>query len=239
MPRTLRIGIALTIALMAASPAIGSDLIAPTQSPPVPAGWTGFYLGVNAGYSWGETNKVQNKQGFTGGGQIGYDLQLGHFVAGVEADLDWRKATNDVTGVAPNGIDIAIFHSEQNWWGTVRPRFGVTLYNLMMYGTGGFLYGDLEHRITETRTTVAGATRTGSVSGIFPGWTAGAGLEWELYRWILGVEWLHLDYNVATIPFPDQTLGGVHFPAQSIHFHDRSEIVRLKVNYKFNWIGRS
>src|SRR5207249_921771 len=94
-------------------------------------------------------------------------------------------------GVAADGIDIAVFHSEQNWFGTVRPRLGFTLYNLLVYGTGGFLYGDIEHQVTQSRTTVPAATRTGSTSGVTAGWTAGAGIEWMLYQWILGVEWLH------------------------------------------------
>jgi len=42
-----------------------------------------------------------------------------------------------------------------------------------------------------------------------------------------------LDYATATITFPAETLGGVNFHAGSVPFHDRSEIVRLKLNYKF------
>jgi outer membrane immunogenic protein len=69
--------------------------------------WNGFYLGVNAGYGFGdklnfnnavtETNKsiVDNLNvgltpgGFVGGGQVGYNFrpQNGSFVFGVEADI--------------------------------------------------------------------------------------------------------------------------------------------------------
>jgi opacity protein-like surface antigen len=151
--KTLLIGSTLTLALVAGTPAGAADIIPVAPAAPAVAvpGWTGFYVGANAGYSWGETNKVENKHGFTGGGQIGYDYQFGNFVLGLETDLNWRKATHDVTGVAADGIDIAVFHSEQNWFGTVRPRLGFTLYNLMIYGTGGFLYGDIEHQVTQSR----------------------------------------------------------------------------------------
>ncbi len=236
--KALLIGSTLALGLVAAAPAGAADIVPGPVYPGSPAlavpGWTGFYVGANAGYSWGQTNKVQNKQGFTGGGQLGYDYQFGHFVLGLEADLNWRKATHDITWTAPNGTDVTSYHSEQDWFGTVRSRLGFTLYNLLVYGTGGFLYGDIEHQVTENRVTVPGASRTGSASGVRPGWTAGAGIEWALYQWILGVEWLHLDYATATITFPAETLGGVNFRAGSLHFHDRSEIVRLKLNYKFN-----
>ncbi len=203
--KALLIGSTLALGLVAAAPAGAADIVPGPVYPGSPAlavpGWTGFYVGANAGYSWGQTNKVQNKQGFTGGGQLGYDYQFGHFVLGLEADLNWRKATHDITWTAPNGTDVTSYHSEQDWFGTVRSRLGFTLYNLLVYGTGGFLYGDIEHQVTENR-----ASRTGSASGVRPGWTAGAGIEWALYQWILGVEWLHLDYATATITFPAETL---------------------------------
>jgi outer membrane immunogenic protein len=79
--------------------------------------WTGFYVGLNAGYSWGSdrvsvltvpgTNFFGNAalrdlaategtvagspdgSGFAGGGQIGFNYQTGALVLGVEADIQW------------------------------------------------------------------------------------------------------------------------------------------------------
>ena len=191
MKKLLLTGVAFA-ALIEGS-AMAADLVAPVYgrgvaTPVAVSSWTGFYVGANAGYSWGETDKVRNKQGFTGGGQIGYDYQFGRFLLGLEADVNWRNATHDVIWTAPNGTDVTSYHSEQDWFGTVRSRFGFTLYNLLIYGTGGGLYGDIEHQVTENRVTVSGANRTVSASGVRPGWTAGAGIEWALYHWILGVE---------------------------------------------------
>src|SRR5215218_7063501 len=61
--------------------------------------WTGFYVGVNAGYGWnansGRTVFVpgvgavdvggNNDGGFVGGAQVGYNYQIGQFVIGAEA----------------------------------------------------------------------------------------------------------------------------------------------------------
>src|SRR4051794_15011315 len=60
--------------------------------------WTGFYVGVNAGYGWNVNdnnnyydsslgfygNNSDSDGGFVGGGQIGYNYQIGQFVIGVE-----------------------------------------------------------------------------------------------------------------------------------------------------------
>ncbi|HEY8213196.1 MAG TPA: outer membrane beta-barrel protein [Methylocystis sp.] len=80
--------------------------------PPAPA-WTGFYVGLNAGYTFSDSNSVRiasspllpsagvvawaaganaiapvQTDGFIGGGQIGYNVQFANsFVAGLEADI--------------------------------------------------------------------------------------------------------------------------------------------------------
>jgi opacity protein-like surface antigen len=61
--------------------------------------WTGFYAGLNGGYSWGKADAVflpgtafatpvkQDVNGGLGGGQIGYNWQLDRtWVVGLEAD---------------------------------------------------------------------------------------------------------------------------------------------------------
>src|SRR3954470_8439400 len=58
--------------------------------------WTGFYVGVNAGYGWNNNDHTvvtpagtvlavtgQDDGGFVGGAQVGYNYQFGSFVVGV------------------------------------------------------------------------------------------------------------------------------------------------------------
>src|SRR5262245_25326445 len=82
---------------------------APPLPPPAPVySWTGLYVGANAGYAWGHSNLASNftcpvpgqcdyilqpnvdafssagtgtlsPNGFTGGGQVGYNYQSGQF----------------------------------------------------------------------------------------------------------------------------------------------------------------
>ena len=79
--------------------------------------WTGFYAGVNGGYSAGP-----DVRGFTGGGQLGYNYQIDrNWVVGVEADMQYSQ--------------------QPAWWGTVRGRAGyLVMPDLLVYGTGGLAY---------------------------------------------------------------------------------------------------
>jgi outer membrane immunogenic protein len=84
---------------------------------PVPADWSGFYLGVNGG--------IANEKGVLVGGTIGYNYQSGPWVLGVEADLDATWAN-----VAAPGL------------GTVRGRIGYAFGQVMPYFTAGWADGD-------------------------------------------------------------------------------------------------
>src|SRR5215216_7043262 len=78
--------------------AMAADLprrAAPPVFAPVPLfTWTGFYVGVNAGYGWSSDNNNNNgnRDGFVGGAQVGFNYQFtpgSGFVVGVEADIQW------------------------------------------------------------------------------------------------------------------------------------------------------
>ena len=110
--RTFLIALGLTAL---ATSAIAADL--PRKAPAVPpmqavqaVDWTGFYIGVHSGYSWGRwdgdltfdpgTGPVQvfdpssrqiDANGWLAGGQIGFNYQLGSFVFGSEADISWTN----------------------------------------------------------------------------------------------------------------------------------------------------
>jgi outer membrane immunogenic protein len=103
--------VALTAGALAAD--LGSRAPAPMMAAVPAFTWTGFYIGVNAGYAWGNDDEAtlapgdlpeplftadQNLVGGTfkfddgsngalGGAQIGYNFQFGSFVVGAEADI--------------------------------------------------------------------------------------------------------------------------------------------------------
>jgi outer membrane immunogenic protein len=123
---------AVALALSTAS-AFAADLPSikgPPPAPPPPPMWTGFYVGLNAGGTWSENNKVDvisaplvvppmnqlavlasapipvgSAGGFIGGGQIGYNRQFGsNFVAGFEADIQGAASSGGGGNVVTTGF---------------------------------------------------------------------------------------------------------------------------------------
>src|SRR5262249_35019641 len=105
--KKILLGTTMFAGLLVAGAAQAADLKAPVYKAaqaPVYYNWSGFYIGLNAGYSWGNsdadyvlggvpvTSFGLKPAGFIGGGQIGYRWQSRAFVFGLAADGAWRKA---------------------------------------------------------------------------------------------------------------------------------------------------
>ncbi len=172
----------------AAGTASAADLPAPPVYPaptapavyqpaPPPFSWTGFYIGGNAGYGWGNGTGTlalvgpatasfnTSSSGFVGGGQAGFNWQFGPAVIGAEADFQGTTGSGSVSSTALTGIT-----EKEPYFGTVRGRLGYAFDRFMIYATGGGVYGS---------TTLNG---TGfSSSATFWTWTAGAGFEWAMW----------------------------------------------------------
>ena len=103
-----------------------ADMALPVKAPPPPVWtWTGFYIGANGGYSWGDWDSASiaaifpgpggtlvntaspNVQGAIAGGQIGYNWQLSpQWLVGVEADGQWsgEKASDGYSASVTAGV---------------------------------------------------------------------------------------------------------------------------------------
>lgn len=221
--KKLFVGVA--VAALSIGSAIAADLPShkappPAYIPPPPSfSWTGVYAGLNIGGAWLDTYAPNSPAGggVLGGGQIGYNYQLNPmFVVGLEADIQGTS----VGGNAGNNPWSA--HSRSvDWFGTARGRLGLTLFNprLLVFGTGGFAYGDLT-----LHNGWAGAQRQ-----LATGWTAGGGVEYAvLPNWSVKAEYIFTNIGAnypATFVTPSAE--------QRVHMHT----IRAGVNYKFNWGG--
>jgi outer membrane immunogenic protein len=229
MNRLLAATSALAV-LAAASQASAADLAARsapvyTKAPEYVAvsNWTGWYIGGNVGYGWGNSDVIfgdnldpgltalgipsqklgNSVNGVFGGGQIGYNWQIGSIVTGLEADIQASgiKGTAQGPGAAlftptPTETITASSESKLSWFGTVRGRLGVTVTpNLLLYGTGGLAYGEVSHsgNFVNTGDAIIIASPA-SLSQTKTGWAAGAGVEWMFSRgWSAKFEYLHVD----------------------------------------------
>jgi outer membrane immunogenic protein len=224
-----RSGIMLSAILLLTSASHAADLgwnsgASPIYSPTPASGWSGFYAGVNGGYGFGTATVTpapgpQASNGTGGwnlGGQVGYNMDMGGFILGAEADLQWSNIgyTEDIPGVGSfkTGID---------FYGTLRGRAGMAFGQVMPYVTGGVAAGRGSASVTN------GGGVTTSQSATHTGWTAGVGLEAQATQNIsIKAEYLYVDLGT-------QSYTGLPAGVGSIDATQRFSVVRAGLNYKF------
>src|SRR5258708_4463388 len=131
------------LGLVLAGPASGADVFAqPPTMAATPYSWNGFYAGANLGAAVGQGTGTMpysaipglgsgtysfNAQpaGVLGGGQAGFDYQLGNVVLGVETDIQGSGA-DDKTACFLSCLpgSIATLDHKLAWFGTTRGRLG-------------------------------------------------------------------------------------------------------------------
>ena len=141
--------------------------------------WTGFYAGLNVGYSWGRSNSTvalfapfaafpdvsHNVDGVLGGIQVGYNWQVDRkWLLGVEADIQAtgeRGRSSDVLASLriPLGDRalVATLSNERStdlpWFATFRGRAGALVDpSLLLYATGGLAVGEVKFASQNTVT---------------------------------------------------------------------------------------
>jgi outer membrane immunogenic protein len=208
--------------------------------------WTGFYVGINGGYIF-ETGKSTitgspaflplgpagslktTGEGFTIGGTIGYNYQIGNFVAGLEADLNYVDLGKTVSTTI-GGITTSVSQGP-TYLGTVRGRLGVAFDNFLVYATGGLAYGDQD---ASTTVSGAGAFWSGGKNDTRFGYTVGAGVEYAFTRnWSAKVEYLY--YDLGSVNYTSPQVAGAIIPGvfATTKAENRGNIIRAGVNYRF------
>jgi outer membrane immunogenic protein len=182
--------------------------------------WSGFYVGLNAGYGFGTSNwdlpTVNTKpKGFLAGGTAGYNWQSGALVYGLEADLDW----SDVKGHTACGIGTCT--TANSWLSTIRGRLGYAFDRFLPYVTAGGAYGHVKATNTAATPGLLGASATPF------GWTAGVGLEYAfLGNLTAKIEYLYVDLGKFNCVACSGAL------ADDVTF--KESIIRAGLNYRFS-----
>ena len=207
--------------------------------------WAGFYAGVNGGYAYRKMTTTDQdyyeyggsrdltKSGFTAGGQLGYNFQMGAFVYGLEADASY------LGGSATDVGKFDAFSSKSGFLGTVRGRAGLAMDRALLYVTGGLAYGstkngygnyyDLNHTYGDFYN---GFTGTAKSSGMAVGYALGAGLEYAFSdHWTARVEGIYVNLGSKTVACDPKYCGTRN--VYRFKFENSSNLLRVGINYKF------
>ncbi len=241
--------------------------------PPLPFfTWTGGYFGVNAGYAFNNESRFRtsngtsnellggavvggnrpisaktSSDGFTGGAQIGYNYQFGAgngVVVGLEADAMYTDV--DRTNNYLVGGSFTRLHSDTDFLGTVRGRLGYAFDRFLVYGTGGFAYGDVTNKARFFIPGTASTAYFGSQSAIQTGYAYGGGIEYALptdsfFNFFrssavtIKAEYLHYDLGDRTLQSNVTNVGTAngYAGAYTTRVSTEGDLARVGLNYKF------
>ena len=242
---------ALGVLSLSSAGAMAADLAlkAPPPPPAPAASWTGFYIGINGGASWATAaNSInlgglglggaatlplysQGLNGFLGGGQIGYNYQVGNFLVGVEGDGDW----SNIKGTTPC---LVVFSCTANmqWTADATVRAGVLpLNNLLVYVKGGASWTSVKYNFSDGG-LLAPASLTSNQSETKVGGLLGFGTEYMFApHWTAKIEYNYVDYgnhtdnHTLTLAAPGAALN-VNVPVQSSL---KASTMKAGINYLF------
>jgi outer membrane immunogenic protein len=241
----------------AATSAMAADL--PRKAPPVSpivqaVNWTGLYVGVHAGYSWGRwegdltfdpgggpievfdpARRTIDADGWLAGGQIGFNYQLNAVVFGLEADASWTNFKGSGSfNTAPGDVSWRL-ENRLDWFGTVRGRAGIAMDRFLLYATGGVAFGQSRSDLVVTNIIPCClVTANGSGKEDHVGWTAGGGVEWMYSRnWSIKAEYLYIDLGTADYHLVGTTFVGTPHTTDSLLGNLKFNVVRVGLNYRF------
>ena len=225
--------------------------------------WTGFYIGAHGGYGWSDwdgyagttagTNPVTvidgandpyrtlSDEGWFGGAQLGFNLQNGQFVFGIEGDISWADIDAggqlDAGGPLPASLWEKQHDLSLDYFGTARARLGVAVGSFLPYVTGGFAWGKTSGDLAVAYSNNTGLVGTSYASAdeTHTGWVVGGGVEWALAgSWSLKAEYLHLDLGEADYAFSGTVFNGDPFDTDSFRSDLTVDTVRVGINYQLD-----
>ena len=175
--------------------------------------WTGIYIGGKLGGAWSDIGWSQDLSVFTAAGAVppgtevsfgpsgfaggiigGGNVQVGHWVFGVELSYQGVDLTESLTSPFFPATDT--FTTQIDWLGTVEGRVGYAWSNFLLYGKFGWAGSNASLSVVNSATGV-----TASSDEFVDGYTAGGGIEvLTLGSVVLGLEYDYVNLNLSTAP---------------------------------------
>jgi outer membrane immunogenic protein len=157
-----------------------------------PAGLAGVYAGFN----------FQNEQGLVVGGEA--DFNWTRLSATSPDLLELYSGVDGSCTISSSYICLGPVNSTVHWYGTARATVGHAINQLLLYGTAGIAYGEIESSVSGTWRIATQVPPNQffdvSTSSVRLGWTAGLGAAIAIHDNVaLRLEWNHVDLGERTI----------------------------------------
>ena len=210
--------------------------------PPPVCDWSGVYFGLHIGGEFGHSEDVDedyntdepddvapagdssdfeipwgyHEDGIVVGGQVGYNLQLGHFVLGPEFDFGYMDLDGSGTEPASPGNDT---HGEtdSDFYMTFRGRVGWAADwhgCWLLYATGGAIGVNYETKVIDdcVEGDCGNSTLRAHEQEISWGYTVGGGIERQINRrWSIKLEYLYFALEDRSFDGEGHTIIGSTF----------------------------
>ncbi len=240
-------GIVLTALMLAwtgAAHAADMSVKAPKIAAPAAADFTGFYIGVHAGRGWGTGRWIEDgsagaapgiqqaaydMSGFLGGGQAGFNYQLGSALAGIEVDF----SGTDIRGTDSSCYKVFVVaqscSGRVQWMASAAGRLGWVIDQALIYAKGGAAWS----RVAYENPCNGCVTPLGIGSAARSGWLVGGGIEYAFApSWSVKLEYAYVDFGTRQVSFAP--VDGNPLAYFSADVAERLNLVTVGLNYRFN-----
>lgn len=204
--------------------------------------WTGLYIGTHTGVAVGNTRtrNLSPYGGFDagiplsydlyptnifGGGQIGYNWQMGAFLLGGEIDVGYLGIRETIRPAPDDYADV-----KYGGYATFTGRAGLVYDRLLSYVKGGAV-------VARVRNTAADLDGNGSIDPLDVsqsdrtrwGWTVGSGFEFAIApQWSVKSEYMYMDFG---------KLRSTNLDGDT--FEHRNRVNSFKIGLNYRWGGAS
>ncbi|MBS0234649.1 MAG: porin family protein [Proteobacteria bacterium] len=212
---------------------------------PSPISWSGLYVGMEAGYNWGDvdwnlnypyagpvrSDRKFDTDHFLGGGFVGLQRQFGHWVVGGEVGVDAGFSSQNIGGVDLYlGNDVGTLETKVGPLFSATARLGYAQDRWLAYVKGGY----------------AGANISlNSDDGVPPdyyshssdwhnGWKAGGGIEYALLpSTSVGLEYDYVDLGSVADTVPLTYSDGSRVGPSTTHSADfTTQMIMARVTFR-------
>ena len=173
--------------------------------------------------------------------EVGYNLQSGSFVHGIELDIgyagvsphhDYSRIDNVPGSPFPGVSTNTSYSTDFGFLTTLRARGGYAFGDTLVFGTVGLAAGHVHNRFTLSMPQIGYTSPEWSGSGMRAGYAAGIGIEHRVTRNVsLKFETLYVNLANRTIRGTDPAA----FPGEAISYRFSNDLFvsRFGVNVKF------